>query len=278
MDNVIEVPVDSSPVDAGETRGEQPPQTPAPTRAVDPESFNQGAQEVPGTQASPQAPTEQRVFTADEVENFRRQERDKLYGKIDSMETELRTMRESRESEQRERSEAEKRIIEESTKAAEGDLDVRELLVRKEEEWTERFNRIEQEREADRALLEKEREFAALQEFKRSQLDTHADDIMPQLRDLVEGNSESEILSAIETAKSKTADILANVAAAQQSQRQQVPTARVTQPSSGGPMEATEQMTRTYSSDDIAAMSMKEYSAKRNEFLRAAGNRGPYRP
>ena len=263
---------------------EQPPAQPAPTHQVDPNAFNRGAQEQVSTSDTPKAdaaegtvnPQTGRMFTEAEVERIRQEEKDKLYGRVNDLTEELRSIREEREAEQRAREEEEARAEEERRRAGESDLDVRELLQKKEQEWNEKFRSIEEQREQDRALLEKERMFNALQEYQRNLLDQHADDIMPELRDTVGGNSEEEIQASVQRAMEKTNAILGNIQAAQQAQQQATPTARVTQPGGSGPMEANEGATRTYSPEDIRGMSMSEYAQRRKDFLSAASRQGPY--
>lgn len=284
--NTITVPEGQQPPQQGDPAGGTPPQAPAPTHQVDPNAFNRGAQDAAAAEAAANAtadaaqgtvnPQTGRVFTEAEVEAIRKEEKDKLYGRIEEVQNELKTMREAQEAEQRAKAEEEARREEEARNAEESDLDVKELLQRKEQEWNNRFREIEQQREQDRALLDKERQFNALQEYQRNMLEQHADDIMPELRDTVGGNSEEEVQASVQRAIEKTNTIMQNIQSAQQAQHQAVPTARVTQPGGSGPLENSEQGTRTYSKEDIQNMSMAEYAAKRNEFMNAAARTGPY--
>ena len=282
--NTITVPEGQQPPPQAPS-GETPPAHPSPTYQVDPQAFNRGTQDAPGAPSeTPRAdaaegttnPQTGRVFTEAEVEAIRKEEKDKLYGRIDEVTNELKTMREEREAEQRAKAEEEARREEEARTAEEGDLDVKELLQRKEQEWNNRFQQLEEQRENDRALLEKERQFNALQEYQRNILEQHADDIMPELRDTVGGNSEEEIQASAQRAIEKTNTIMQNIQAAQQAQHQAVPTARVTQPGGSGPLENSEQGTRTYSKTDLQNMSMAEYAAQRDALLNAASRQGPY--
>lgn len=256
------------------TGGEQPPATPAPTHQVDPSAFGRGAAEAPGAQPAPSTsttnPATGRLFTEAEVEKIRQEEKDKLYGRVDSLAEELRREREAREAEAKAREEEEARRAAEAQQAGENDLDVRELLRQKEAEWTQRFNEIEAQREADRALLEKERQFNALQEYTRDLLAQHEDDIMPELRDLVTGNTEEEVQASVNRAIEKTKGILGNIQAVQQQHLQQTPTARVTQPGAGGPMEQVEGGQRQLSAQDIRDMSMADFARDRKALMEAA--------
>jgi len=265
----------------GEHRGEEPPATPAPTSQVDPGSFNRGFQEqqeagnVP-TPGQTQNPATGRVFTEAEVEAIRREEKDKVYGRLDEVQTELRTLREAREAEQRERDEEEARRVEAQRNEEEENLDVRELLRRKEEEWTQRFTSIEEENRKKDAMLEQERKFNALQEYKRNQLAVNEDNIMPQLRQYVQGSTEEEIDASIQQQISVTNEILGEMQAAQQQANQQVQTTRVTAPGDSGPLEQATANTRNYSAEEIAAMGPAEYAKHRASLLPAAHRQGPY--
>ncbi|MEX0651462.1 MAG: hypothetical protein WD186_05485, partial [Actinomycetota bacterium] len=202
---------------AAPASGEQPPATPAPTSQVDPAAFQRGNQDAADAAADAARgttnPQTGRTFTEAEVERIRQEEKDKVYGRVSDLTEELKREREEREAEKRARAEEEARAEEARRREGEKDLDVRELLTRKEQEWTDRFNQIEAQRETDRALLDKEREFNALQEYKRNILAQHEDDIMPELRDLVDGNNEAEIQAAAQRAIEKTNGIMQNIQA-----------------------------------------------------------------
>lgn len=263
------------------TGTEEPPATPAPNRAVDPNAFNRGFEEQQraGEQPTPGQttnPATGRVFTEAEVEKIRQQEKDKLYGELNSTREELRKFREEREAEQRAREEEEARRIAEAEKAGEEDMDVRALIEKKEREWDQRFNEVQESARQAEALLEQERKYNALQEYKRQQIQAHEEDIMPHLVPYVTGNSEEEIQASIQQQIETTNAILNDIQQAQQHQRQQVPTTRVTNPGEGGPLEQQTQSTRTYSAAEIAAMSPAEFAAKREQLLGAAGRMGPY--
>ena len=277
----VTVDADGNPVQSGEQRGEEAPAQPAPTHQVDPEAFNKGfeEQQKAGQQPTPgvtQNPETGRTFTESEVEKIRQQEKDKLYGQIDELKTELQTYREEREAEKKAREEQEAQAAREAEEKAEADMDVRELIRKKEEEWTQQMKEIQEKAERDRALLEKERHYNAIQEYKRQKLETHEDDIMPHLRDLVDGATEEEVDASAQRAIEKTNAILADVQAAQQQQQQQVPSTRVTAPGDGGPLEQTTSGTRTFSAEEIDNMTPAEFAKHRDQLIRAAGQAGPY--
>lgn len=260
---------------------EEGPATPASNRVVDPDAFNRGFEEQQraGEQPTPgqtQNPATGRTFTEEEVERIRQQEKDKLYNELKSARDEIRSFREEREREQKQREEEEARAAEAAKEAEESDLDVRELIRRKEQEWSERFEEVQSEAQKQAALLDQERRFNALAEFKRNQLEAHEDDIMPHLRGYVDGNSEEEIQASIQKQIETTNAILQDVQQAQAAQRQQVPTTRVTAPGDAGPIEQQTQSTKTFSAQDISEMTPAEYAKYRDSLLGAAARQGPY--
>lgn len=216
---------------------------------------------------APPAPNEpERLFTREDIEKARSQEKDKLYNRIASMEDEVTRFRAERE--ERERQEAERQAIieEETRRMREEEMSVRELLQAKEQEWNDRFAEVERERSEERALFEKERQFQALMNYRQSRLESEADEIMPELLDLISGNSEEEIEQSIALAKDKTARILQSVQQATAS----VPAPRgasVTAPPVG-PME-NDSSYKTMTSDDIRDMDMNTYAQNRAKIMAA---------
>ena len=267
--DTLQVPADSRAPDT--SGGEQPPATPASSQVVDPNRFVQGASEQgtepPAPQQAGQPAPQGRVFTEEEVERFRQQERDKLYGRIEEMDQTIKELRDAQQREQEEEERAQQEAEEQRRAQEEEELDVRALLQKKEQEWNEKFSEIEQRERQQAELLEKERQFNALQEYKRNQVEANEERIMPQLRDLITGNTEEEINASIQAAIEKTESIMGDVAAATQAQRQSTPTARVTAPGDQGPLEQTEQLTRTYTAEELRNMPMSEYAKHRDKLL-----------
>lgn len=221
----------------------------------------------PETPEEPQLKTSE-GFTAEDLAKARKEEKDKLYGRIEEMQGELRSFREAEEARKQAEEEAEARRIAEAEKKAEEEMEVRELLTKKEQEWQDRFQRLEQEREQERALLEKEREFSMLTDYRRNRLDAEADHIMPELRDLVQGNTQEEIDASIATMIERTSRILDQVRASATQARQQMPGVKPTAPPIG-PLEENDSAQQTYSASDIRGMSMNDYVKNRDRLLGA---------
>jgi hypothetical protein len=209
------------------------------------------------------APT-QRVFTVEELEEARRQEKDKLYPRIQGLEEQLKAVLTEREAEKAEK----QRLAEEAAEATrlreEQEMDVRSLLDKREKEWQAQFAAAEAAREQDRAVYEQERRLTELENYRRARIEQEAEWIIPQLRDFVHGNTIEEIDASIEAVKERSESIFQDIA---QSTRQQPRGAAPTAPPVG-PMEQLP----TYESltpQDIAGMDMDTYKKYRDQLLAA---------
>lgn len=219
-----------------------------------------------------QVPMQQQVsqpqFTAEQLEEARRQEKDKLYPQLTQVQKELDDLRAEREAERQAREQAEAEAQAAARAAEEKEMDVRQLLERKEQEFNERFNQLEQARQQAEALLQQEHRFQALMQYRQAQLAAAADDIIPQLLDTVQGSSEAEIDASILDAKNRSLSILQSVQQAQQQAYQGMRGTALTAPAAG-PMENMP-VTQQLSAQDIASMSMAEYAKHRGQLHQAA--------
>lgn len=167
---------------------------------------------VESTPQEPQTPkTEGRVFSETEVEAIRRQEKDKLYRRVEDADGRVKTLEEQlgiiaqereaarKEAEDRAKSEAEllrQREVQE--------LSAKELIAKREDEFNQRINQVEQEwrskfedmeqqRQVQEALLEKERRIQQIESYRQRRLAEEQETIIPELIDLIAGNSEEDI-------------------------------------------------------------------------------------
>jgi DNA repair exonuclease SbcCD ATPase subunit len=251
-----------------------------PVEAV--EAFTDEAAHVTGTK--------QRVFTEDEVENIRKQEKDKLYRRIEEADKRTKALEEQLAVLTRDREEAIKKAQETARAEEEArrkrefeELSAKELLSRKEDEfnvkiqnidaeWQNRFAQIEQERQAQQALLEKERALRDLETYRQRRMHEEQESIIPELIDLVAGNNAEEVDASIEILKNRSAAILSSVQ--QATQPRVVKGAPVTAPPVG-PME-TQTEYQTLSADDIRNMSMDQYVKMRDRLLNSRPTRGRF--
>lgn len=204
-------------------------------------------------------------FTEDDLARIRQQEKDKLYPQIETLKETVARL----EAERAERTKLQEdaRAAEEADARtrAESQMDVRELLAQKEQEWQQRLEDERLERERAFALLEQERSFQALEEFRRQRVEAESNAIMPELLDLVQGSTTEEIESSIESLKQRTARILESAQSALQAQRREQQGSRVTAPAAGivDAYSGNQQLTP----DAIRGMDMTEYMKNRDKLL-----------
>lgn len=219
------------------------------------------------------------IFTAEDIAKARSQEKEKLYPQVEKLKEELtllkqreqeRELEEARRKEERKKREAEaaKKKKEEEDAA----LEVRELLKKKEEEWQTQLETERLEREKAFALLEQERRFQSLMNYRSMRLEQERDNIIPELIDMIQGNDENEIEQSISALKEKSAKISDSVAQVMQQNRKDMVGARVTVPASGPLDNDSEQ--RSYSPNDITNMSMADYAKNRTKLLGSGNNSG----
>lgn len=261
-----EPPPDQQPPSQAGTITVPKPEEEEPPAATETPAAQQGFQQ--GSEGDGRGKT----FTEEDLNRVRQQEKDKLYGRLSEMEEQLKAMREREEAEAREREEAEARERQEAERKQEEEMEVRELLTKKEQEWQNQFQTLQQEMAQKDALLEREREFQQLENYRQQRLAEHEEDIMPELRDMVQGNTPEEIDASVSALVEKTSRILGEVAAAQQQHRQQMPGPRVTAPAMG-PLEQNESAQQTLTADDIRNMDMKTYREYRDQLMQATSRK-----
>lgn len=239
----------------------------------------------PEAQPPAQPPaTTGRAFSASDIEKARQEEKDKLYGRLQkgderlqTMEAELKTLREEREA--RAREEAERQAAEEKAakEKTEADMSARKLLEERSTEWERRFESMQEEREQERAALAKEAEYNALRAYIQERVNAERNAIAPELVDLVSGNNREEVDASIELLKTKTDAIFQSVSTAQQQARSQMRGVSTTGYTQNGPTDG-DAGARQLSVDDIKNMPMSEFARYRSQLLGAAAtnssNRG----
>ena len=216
-------------------------------------------------------------FTADDLAKARAQEKAKLYPQMEKMAQELEALKKAQaEAEARK---AEKARLREQEKAEkekrkeEEELSAKELLAKKEQEWQSQLEAERLERERAFALLQKEQELSQISSYRQQRIEQERDTIVPQLIDLVNGNSVDEIEQSIAVLKEKSAGIMQDVMQASQLAKKQMVGASITAPASG-PLD-NDPSQQSYTPDSIRDMSMADYMKNRARLLGdAANNRG----
>ena len=224
-----------------------------------------------------EASGETSVYTADDLAKAREQEKSKSYPQLEKMKEELSSLRKEKEEEAARRAqlEAAKQAEELALQKAkeEEELSFKDLLKKKEQEFSAQLEQERLERERAIALLEQERKFQEVTNYRSSRIEQERDNIVPELIDLVDGNNADEIEQSIAMLKEKSARILASAQQAMQSARQQMAGTRITNPAAGPLDNDSEQ--KTYSPDSIREMSLADYAKQRAKLLgTAASNRG----
>lgn len=233
------------------------------------------------------------IFTADEVENIRKEEKTKLYPEIEAEKQRTSALSSQLEQYEKERTEAARLAAEQQHQEAEArrlreeqELSAHELILRKEDEfnqklsaaeteWNTRLTALQQQADADRAALAMEARYQELQTYKNRRLAEHQDTIVPNLITVLEaahafGSTEEEIDRSISTLVTESSAILESI-------QQSMPTQRVRGiPTTGGmtsgPLEQQQQQTIT--DTDIKNMSMKDWQQHREKILASTN---PYR-
>lgn len=235
-------------------------------------------------------PTGPQTFTAEDVENARREaiekarreERDKLYAQISKgddrfkeMEAEVKRLKEIEERAAQAEVKRQAEIDKAKKKAEEAELSAKELLDKRQREWQEQLEatraeqaaqlaQIQEQQRLQQAMWEKEREMAALQIYIRDAVAANQDQIAPELIDLIGGNTKEEVDASI-------ADMIARTARIVEGMRQATVAARAgmpgTAPSAGatGLTPGLDTGTQQLTADDIKNMSMQDFAALRQK-------------
>lgn len=237
------------------------------------------------TEPDPEAPISraqlEEILNA-ERERVRQEEKDKLYPTIEELRTQTRTLTEEREQRLEAEAEEQQRLAEEARLAQEAEMDVTTRFDSYRSEMDQRFAELEEARQRDAALLERERMYGQLQAYRAERIAQEANDIAPQFVDYIGGNTQEEIEASIASAKTKTAEIVQQFNEAQlQGRRTSAP------PIAGAPPVDPTQMTgegqtQELSPEEIRNMTMAEYGQYRSQLLGASSQRvrerGAYAP
>ena len=216
-------------------------------------------------------------FTADDLAKARAQEKAKLYPQIEKMQKELDiakalaeelAAKDIKREEERAAKKAEREAKQKDKE--ENELSFKELLSKKEQEFESRIEAERLERERAFALLDTERKFQDLMNYRAQRIEEERDSIVPQLIDLVNGSSQEDIEQSIETLKAKSAGIMQDVQQATMNAKQSMAGTRITAPASGPLDNDSEHNPLTI--DPSKGISMDDYIKNRHKYLGAAAN------
>jgi hypothetical protein len=214
-----------------------------------------------------------KFYTEVDLARVRSQEKDKLYPQIDNLKEQLDALKRERQEELSakvaEQAALEAQLAEEAKRKQEEELEVRDLLKVKEQEWEQRLGTEREERERAFALLDRERTFAEIQSYRNSRLEEERDNILPELVDMINGNTQEEIESSIQGLKTKSSSIMDNVQQATQAARRDMAGTRVTTPPNAGPPDI-DTGTKQFTAEEIANMPLNDYAKYRSQLLSPA--------
>lgn len=238
-----------------------------------------------------------KTFTAADIEKARQEEKDKLYKRLETFEqsaAEVKSIKEqnaklqeqleslsaAEQARQAEREKAEQEAAEAKRLAEEAEMDAasriqsveerwKQQMEEKDKQWSAQFQQLTEQRELDRAVIERERQLSARQGYIAQRM-KEEEDVIPDLWDLVQGNTPEEIEQSISTLREKSAAILA---ATQESAPPTLfPGARVTAPPVDNHSEQQVQLTP----EQIRAMPLDQYAKYRDQLLKVRpGQSGP---
>ena len=220
-------------------------------------------------------------FTADDLAKARAQEKAKLYPQMEKMQEELNkakalaeelAAKDIKREEERAAKKAEREAKEKAKQKdkEEKELSFKELLSKKEQEFQSQLESERLERERAFALLDTERKFQDLMNYRAQRIEEERDSIVPQLIDLVNGSSQEDIEQSIETLKAKSAGIMQDVQQATMNAKQSMAGTRITAPASGPLDNDSEHNPLTI--DPSKGISMDDYIKNRHKYLGAAAN------
>jgi len=216
------------------------------------------------------APTQtQKFYTEEDLAKVRTQEKDKLYPVVEQLKSEVAALKKDKdEKAARKAAESEAKATEKAEKDKAkmiADLDAKDLIKLTTDELREQLERERSERERAFALLEQERTYAELQNYKQNLIEQERENIIPELVDLVAGNTPDEVSASLESLKARSAKILESAQAAMQNARKEMRGTSATLPAAG-PLE-TNMDSRQFTAQDIAAMSMNDYAKVRDKLM-----------
>ena len=252
------------------------PNGPGSDPAIGDQNPNPGAQPpIPSPAAFQHGATGEQMFTAAQLEAARKQEKDKLYAQIQALQEQQKTANDTLAAIQKAKDDevaaaqaaaAEK--AEEQRKKAEAEMSAKALLEQKLAEttqtWEQKFQQMEQERAQEKALLEKERAYQGLIEYRNQAIAGAGDAIAPQFHDFIQGETQEQIDAGIARAKAATESLTAQFQEVQKQQLAQMRGVSTAGYAPVGPME-NNPGNQQLSPDDINNMSMAEFAKLRQQ-------------
>lgn len=228
-------------------------------------------------------PPPSQYFTAADLEAARKQEKDKLYDRLTKAEEQLQAFkteadqwRSEREAAQAAASKAAQEAADAQRKEAEAKMSAEELISSRQREMDEQISAWRAEVEVQKALLAKEQAYVSLRGYIQQRVaeETAAGTIADEFLDYIGGETKEEVDASITKAKEKTDSIVRATFGGQTRSPGVAPTGF----GPTGPLD-TFQGKRSYSKEDIDAMSMADFAKFREQegIDKAGNNKGMFR-
>lgn len=252
------------------------PTGPSSDPAIGDQNPNPGAQSsLPSPAAFQHGATGEQMFTAAQLEAARKQEKDKLYTQIQALQEGQKQANEALAAIQKAKEEeiaavqaTEAEKAEAARKKAETEMSAKALLEQKLAEttqtWEQKFQAMESERAQEKALLEKERAYQSLVNYRNDAITQAGDEIAPQFHDFIAGETQEQIDAGIARAKAATESLTAQFQEVQRQQLSQMRGVSTAGYAPVGPMDANPGQ-QNLSPDDINNMSMAEFAKLREK-------------
>jgi hypothetical protein len=221
----------------------------------------------PGNQppAPPAQPPTTLMWSAEEVEEIRREERNKLNSQLAKAREEAKELKAFKDAQERKEAEAQAAAAEAARQKQLDDADAKTAVEMARQEFQQRLDALERERATDRAQFAKEQEYLQLQAYISQALATNSEAILPEFNDpvFVTGNTVDEVNVSIQRLVAKTAQTLAGFQGGQAAATRAAPGISPNAPAMGP--EAFIGSTRTPTPEELAAMPMDQYAQYRQQ-------------
>jgi hypothetical protein len=235
-----------------------------------------------------------KTYTQAELDAFLTRERDKLHGRLnkastaqDAMKTELAELRTWQQDQQAAAKKLEDERAAAQRQAEEAELTAKQLIDKRTAEfaaeqqklqdgWAAQVSGLQTQMQQQQAVFDKEREFQELANYTAAQVNAHVEEIAPELVRYIGKNcsTREEIDASIAEAIEATSSILAGIQGAQTAARAQMPGVSPAGFTPAGPIDAAQGGTKTFTAEQIAAMSTAEYAQYREAFGVTGNNVG----
>jgi len=233
------------------------------------------------TVATP-APTSVRTFTAEEVEKFRADEKNKqasrlakLQADFDAAQAKVNELAEATAARERAEAEALEAQAQAAKLEAEKDMDAKQFVESRTAELENKLAEMQRQAEQERAALALERQFLEMKAYIQGRVaeETVNKTIHPAFYDYIDGQTVEQVEASIALAKQKTELMVQEIAAREQGQTQQAFQTGQGVTTYSGPS-SMGSVTEGGEDIDFTNMSYADFVKNRHQLIRSAGGSG----